>query len=84
MWLMRYKDGEVEGYIYLTAYLHLAHHQSDEAICQTPRVFIPIGLTPHFRTSPSQCSLSFSHPLAPYLYHLFCSPLSLFPHTQLL
>lgn len=72
---MIYKDGEVEGYSYLTACLHLAHLESVEAICQTPWVSFLIGLKPHFCTPPSQLNLSFSQPMAPHLYHLFCSPI---------
>lgn len=79
---MRYRDGEAEGYSYLTACLHLAHLELDEAICQTSWVSFLIGLKPHFCIPPSQFNLSSSQPMAPY--HLFCSPLSLFPLTLLL
>lgn len=78
---MIYKDGEVEGYNYLTACLHLAHLESVEAICQIPWVSLLIGLKPHFCIPLSQLNLSFSQPMAP---HFFCSPFPLFPHTLLL
>lgn len=78
---MIYKDGEAEGYNYLTACLHLAQLESVEAICQTPWVSLLIGLKPHFCIPPSQLNLSFSQPMAPHLYNLFCSPNSPFFHT---